>query len=248
MTERIKLAHIGSSKGKQSEQIAEIGADALSFLYAVDLALLMRRVVNTLYAPVAARSPWLEIEVAVSALDTNAEKWLSRLPAEFDFTELNITPPLPFRRQHTGLAFQFYSAKLLILQPCLRRLVQASSSRWSLGRMCNNMAGMCVQVAGKMLDLLPDEVDTAWLFELSTWWCALHYLMQSATVILVALFNQDKLGTEFTASICEKFKKAMRWIREMSIKDPSSRQAWLVYREFLSQHGFALGIEVDTML
>lgn len=95
---------------------------------------------------------------------------------------------------------------------------------------------MCVHVAGEMIDVLPDKVDVAWLYRVTPWYYVLHYVMQSTSVLLIALFNQDQLGTSATINIGEKVEKAIRWLGEMSRKDPSSGQACLVCRDLLSRH------------
>lgn len=63
-------------KGKQVEQNAHALAPNVSlyFLCAVDLAFLTRQAVDTLYAPRATRQSWLEIEIQISTLNSNADR------------------------------------------------------------------------------------------------------------------------------------------------------------------------------
>ncbi|KAJ5346126.1 hypothetical protein N7452_004130 [Penicillium brevicompactum] len=187
-------------KGKQVEQNAEAPAPNISlyFLCAVDLAFLTRQTVDTL--------------------------WLSRLPTEFHFNELDATQP--FARERASLAFRFYTTKLIISQPCLRRLSDLS-------------------VAGKVLDLLPDEVDTVWLYKVTPWWCILHHIMQSSTILLIALYTRVHPIIANAAIIVKKVKKATRWLNGMSAKDPSSQRAWLICMDLLTRHASQLGLDVD---
>jgi hypothetical protein len=208
----------------------------------LNLAFILREVINTVYAPGAAQRPWLEIEMAIFEFNNDADNWFSHLPAGFNFTDLDDAGS--FVLQHAGLAFQFYTTKLIILQPCLRRLTRLSSP----SSVCETMAVMCVQMAGQMIDLLPDEVEVGWLFKVTPWWCVLHYVMQSTSVLLIALFNSDKLGTSVTVSVGKKVEKAIQWLGEMSTKDPSSRRAWLVCKGVLSGHCSNFGLEVDDAL
>jgi hypothetical protein len=208
------------------------------FLFVVQLSFLVREAINTLYAPGALRLPWLEIESTISTLNDYAGDLFSRLPAEFHFTVLDQDPPFVLER--TGLAFRFYAAKLIILQPCLLRCTKLSCP----GSVCETMATMCVQMAGHIIDLLPDEVDVAWLYTVTPWWCILHYIMQSASVLLVALLNQDQLGNIATVSIGEKIKKTLQWLSQMSTKDTASLRAWLVCVDILSRHDSKLVPEV----
>ena len=215
---------------------------SLYFLYAVDLAFLMRQAIEALYAPGAARRSWLEMETAIMSLNKHADNWLAHLPPEFTFTELDTSQP--FIRQRASLAFRFYTTKLVISQPCLRRLTNRPATG-SLGSACENMAAMCVRVASQMLDLLPDKVDASWLYGVSPWWCVLHYVMQSTTVLLIELFTRTQPRTSGAAFLATKVQKAVRWLREMSTKDASSERAWVVCRDIISTHGLRFALDID---
>ncbi|KAJ5936522.1 transcriptional regulator family: Fungal Specific TF [Penicillium verhagenii] len=222
------------SKGNQSEKATELSRTSMHnispcFIYTVHLTFAIQEAVNTLYAPRAARRSWLEIEMAISSFNNNAEEWRSRLPANSRFTEMGKDVPLIFPR--AGLAFQFYSTKLIISQPCLRRITQISSP----GCVCEAMAVICIEAAVKMIDILPDKVDIAWLYKETPWWCILHYVMQSTSVLLIALFNKDRLAMIASFDVDGKIKKALRWLEEMSTTDISSRRAWSICEDILSQ-------------
>jgi hypothetical protein len=235
------------SKRKQVERKAQTLAPngSLYFLYAVDLALLTREAVETLYAPRAKRRSWLETEIKISTLNSKADRWLSRLPAEFHFVELHTSRPFAWER--ASLAFRFYTTKLIISQPCLRHLANLPIASFP-GAVCDTMAALCVQVAGQILDLLPNEVDTVWLYEISPWWCILHHIMQSSTILLIALFTRIRPVIADADNIAEKVKKATRWLNKMSAKDTTSQRAWLIYMDLLSRHASKLGLEVEPGL
>ncbi|KAJ5123579.1 hypothetical protein N7448_009676 [Penicillium atrosanguineum] len=225
-----------SSATHRSEQVTP--NVSLYFLYAVDLAFLMRQAIEALYAPGAARRSWLEMETTITSLNNHADNWLTHPPPDFAFTELDTSQP--FIRQRASLAFRFYTTKLIISQPCLRRVTNRS-----LGSTCDKMAAMCVQVASQMLDLLPDEADASWLYAISPWWCVLHYIMQSTTVLLIELFTRTQPGTSEAAVLATKLQKAVRWLREMATKDASSERAWTVCREIISTHGVKFALDID---
>jgi hypothetical protein len=239
----------GLTKGHLNEQAAQLVMKHLSpnislhFLYAVDLAFLMREAIGALYSPAATRLSCLELETAISSFNNHAENWLSRLPAEFHFTEIDTA--CPFARQSTSLGFYFYTTKLIILQPCLRRLAYQGSDTGSPGIVCDNIASTCVQVAQQMLDLLPDDTDVTWLCGITPWWCVLHYIMQPTIVLLVELFTRTPVGDPKAVGLTEKIRKAFRWLYAMSTKDSSSRRAWLVCRDIISRHGSKFGFEVN---
>ncbi|KAJ6018458.1 hypothetical protein N7499_003746 [Penicillium canescens] len=209
---------------------------SLYFLYAVDLAHLLRETINILYAPRATRLSRREIETAISTFNDRADDWLSHLPAEFNFATPNTNVAQPFTQQSASLAFRFYATKLIITQPSLR-LCQSSTEPRSPGATCDDMATICVQTACQMLDLLPESADTYWLYSIAPWWCVLHNIMQSTTILLVELFTRTHLGTAKATSLIQRVQKATRWLNEMSAKDPSSQRAWSVCTDILSRHG-----------
>ncbi|KAJ5929230.1 hypothetical protein N7454_007078 [Penicillium verhagenii] len=243
-----------SAKGKQPAQLSPNSQASptrtasptpnlsLYFLYAVDLAFLMREAVETLYAPGATRRSWLEMENAISNFNNSADNWLSRLPIDFRFAQLDSNRP--FARQCASLAFHFYTTKLVILQPCLRRLAYQSPETQSPGPLCVAMANMCVEMAQKMLSLLPDETNASLLYNASPWWCVLHYVMQAITILLVELFMRTQSGTMEAVGLLDDIRKAVRWLHELGTRDSSSRRAWSVCMEILAEHGFDLNLAV----
>ncbi|KAJ5340381.1 hypothetical protein N7541_009505 [Penicillium brevicompactum] len=216
---------------------------SLFLLYAVELDQLLRKAIENLYAHKAMRQSWDEIETAISTFNSHADDWLSRLPAEFDFTTSNTTQT--FTQHRANLAFRFYATKLIITQPSLRRLSLQSSEARSPAATCDNIAAICVQTACQMIDFLPEEADRVWLYSVAPWWCIVHNIMQSITVLLIELFARTHSGTPRTASITHRVKKATRWLKEMSAKDPSSQRAWLVCMDILSRHGSKFGLDLN---
>jgi len=216
---------------------------SLFLLYAVELDQLLRMAIEILYAHRATLQSWHEIETAIFTFNNHADDWLSRLPAEFDFTTPNTTQT--FAQQRANLAFRFYATKLIITQPSLHRLsLQSSETRYPAAT-CDNIAAICVQTACRMLDFLPEKADRLWLHSVAPWWCIVHNIMQSTTVLLVELFARTHLGTLKAASITHRVKKATRWLKEMSAKDPSSQRAWLVCMDILSRHGSKFGLDLN---
>ncbi|PYH49250.1 putative C6 transcription factor [Aspergillus saccharolyticus JOP 1030-1] len=206
---------------------------ALFFLYIVDLATIMHESVEVLYAPGAARKLFPPTSGTISMLNRRVDDWLARLPAAFHPSQGSEE----FERERTNLAFHLYSAKMLITQPCLNQLSQTVDGDEQLpGTLCEMMAEVCVESANQMLDLLPDSPDLDWVHRISPWWYLLHYLMQSTTVLLHALLLLRKPGSAEYHKVLERVEKSSRWLAEMSLEDPSSKRAWLVCRELISEH------------
>lgn len=243
------LATPGSASSSHNETAAQRLSEnltpniSLCFLHTVDLAFLMREAVEKLYSPGAGRRTWIEMERTISALNSKADSWLSHLPSEFCFDALERDHPLA--RWRVGLGLRFYATKLIISQPCLRRVAYQSTTVAFPGAVCDAMATMCVQAARQTLALLPDQANTTWLYNVTPWWCILHYIMQSTTVLLIELFARSRPGTRETADLVQEIQKALHWLHEMSTKDPSAHRAWLICMDILSRHGSQFAIEVD---
>lgn len=238
-----------SSKGKQPAQPPSFTIENLApntslyFLYLVDLAFLMRDAIETLYSPGSARRAWLEMEHSMSTFNNNADNWFSRLPAEFRFTEFN--PDQPFALERAGLAFRFYSTKLVVAQPCHRRFVHQTFGEINPGSLCDTMAQICVKAARDMISLLPDETDIPLLYKVAPWWSILHHIMQSTTILMTQLFARTEPGTMEAAGLVADIQKAIRWLREMATRDASSQRALSVCMDILSRHGRRYVMEVN---
>ncbi|EAW11240.1 putative C6 transcription factor [Aspergillus clavatus NRRL 1] len=232
------------SSNRECDQVASSAIDFLTpnislyFLYQVELGLIVRETIDTLYAPGAARKSWREIEMAISALNVKADTWLSKLPPAFHFRHGTRV----FEQQRSTLAFRFYSTKIIIAQPCLSHLTRQAPGTEPPGTSCEVMAAECVDFACHMLDLLPAAPDASWVYRVSPWWNVLHYLMQSMAVLLTQLLLRADVGSAKYNTVLEKIYKATHWLSEMSVNDPSSQRAWLVCHHFISHYAPAVDI------
>ncbi|KOS42460.1 hypothetical protein ACN38_g6656 [Penicillium nordicum] len=157
---------------------------SLYLLYSIDLAAVMREAIEILYSPEAGRRSRSDTELAMTSLNSAADNWFARLPATYRFAEAK--DDRAFVRQRTSLAFQYYSTKLVISKPALRAHMSGEDSSTGLD---TPMAIICLNSAGQMLDLLPNEPNFSWLLGCSPWWCALHYLTQSTVVLITRLLT-----------------------------------------------------------
>ncbi|OQD64975.1 hypothetical protein PENPOL_c006G09724 [Penicillium polonicum] len=205
---------------------------SLYFLYSIDLAAVMREAVEILYSPEAGRRSRSDTELAMASLNSAADNWFARLPATYRFAEARDNRA--FIRQRTSLAFQYYSTKLVISKPALRSYMSGEDS--STGPE-TPMAMVCLNSAGQMLDLLPNEPNISWLLGCSPWWCALHYLTQSTVVLITQLLTQNQATASEGKELLERVQKALRWLSECSAKDPSVKRAWGHFTELLSSQG-----------
>lgn len=133
-----------------------------------------------------------------------------------------------------------------ILQPSLRRLAEWPSSKTHLSDLCNQLAATCVQAAGHLVDLLPDELGAVWLDDSGLWCFTLHHIMQSTTVLLTELFTRTRPGTSEAATLAENLRKPIWWLKGRSSKDSTSRQAWYICTDMITRQGSIFGLNIDT--
>lgn len=205
---------------------------SLYLLYSIDLAAVMRETIEILYSPEAGRRSRSDTELAMASLNSAADNWFARLPATYRFAEAR--DDRAFVRQRTSLAFQYYSTKLVISKPALRSHMSGEDSFTGLDV---PMAIICLNSAGQMLDLLPNEPNISWLLACSPWWCALHYLTQSTVVLITQLLTQNEASASERNESLGRVEKALRWLSECSAKDPSFKRVWGHFTEFLSSQG-----------
>lgn len=215
--------------------------DSMYFLYMVDLAIITQETVEALYSPGRGRRSSLDVEIAASFLNAAAERWLSRLPAVYDFTAIESKKSSDRRR--IGLAFFFYSAKLLILQPCLHFTIYGAKEGESPSNSCTTMANTCVNIACQIIDLLPDEPDAGWLYRYSPWWSVIHNITQSTTVLMTHLFAQTYPSSIGNVDKAQRINKATKWLVVVSTRDPRAERVWSVLKDIVSSHGTGFGLD-----
>ncbi|GIC92919.1 Zn(II)2Cys6 transcription factor [Aspergillus udagawae] len=202
-------------------------SNSLYFLYFIDITMIMRRAIDVLYSPGGSREPWLKVGATIMDLVRDADAWSSSLPEVFQFRPMQKSRS--FERQRWSLAFRFYSTKITISRPSLCRTDRLRPGQFQnppLDQRKN--AKVCVDSACDILDLLPDTPDVLWLIRLSPWWCIIHYLMQSATILLIELDFCVKFDVEEAAKITLLVEKAMGWLLAMAADNLAAQRAWEV--------------------
>ncbi|OJZ79974.1 hypothetical protein ASPFODRAFT_86013 [Aspergillus luchuensis CBS 106.47] len=210
------------------------------FLHFVQLTLIMRQSIESLYAPAGSEEPWNAREDTTISLVKRLDDWLSQLSPELHFQDIRAQSEA-HTRQRVSLAFCFYSIKLLLLQPCLHRATEQPSSE-----LCETLADSCVESAYQMLALFPHYPNMSWLYNISPWWCTLHYLMQSIVVFLMQLQHEKRKGLATTKKLAYNVEKSVRWLRGMSSRDPLSERAWEICKEIIMKYFPAYSLEANV--
>ncbi|KAJ5676703.1 uncharacterized protein N7477_002336 [Penicillium maclennaniae] len=205
---------------------------SLYFLQLTSLTTIAKRMTIKLYSPEALQSPWASTEFTIQSLMLDIDTWFMNLPSAYDFTSTQTHCPLG---QRMGLAFLFYSTKIGITRPCLRRLEASPQEGDRAHEFCSKTAAECVESACHMLTLFPDAPDAALLHRITPWWCTLHYLMQSSTVLLLELSFRAQHVPEKATMVSKAAKKAVDWLSTLSKMNDASEKAWKLCDGFLQR-------------
>ena len=218
---------------------------SLYFIQLATLTSISKRVMSKLYSPETALFPWPTIEFTIQNLMLEIDSWLMDLPAAYDFTSTQ-TSQCP-TSQRMSLALYFYSTKLGITKPCLCRPDSTCFQNDKTSEFCNNMGAECVEAACHMLTLLPDTPDSVLLTKLSPWWCILHFLMQSTTVLLLELAFKTQHVPDKESMVCKAAKKAVEWLFFLSKESSAAERAWKLCDRSLRQLAPRIGIDVSDL-
>lgn len=218
---------------------------SLYFLQLTLLTTIAKRMTIKLYSPEALQAPWVSTEFVIQSLMLEIDSWFMNLPPTYDFTSTQ-TSQCPLG-QRMGLAFLFYSTKIGITRPCLCQLDALPSDEDRAYEFCSKTATECVESACHMLTLFPDSPDTALLHRISPWWCTLHYLMQSTTVLLLELAFRAQHVPEKATMVSKAAKKALDWLFTLSKTNAACERAWKLCDGFFRRLEPQFGISITEL-
>jgi hypothetical protein len=206
---------------------------SLYFLFRIELSCIGQTTMDDIYSPGSASLAWGTTEAFVSRNNASLDDWLARLPSYYNFDKPSSEPA--FLRQRISLAFRFYSIKLITLEPCLRRVIELPCGD-SCSIPCQEMGALCIQIAGSVLNLIPEVPDIPWLYGHSPWWSILHYVVQCSTILLLGLARRTKIISINVEETVRNIRKASRWLQELSRTDESSRRACMIFFELAAHY------------
>lgn len=201
---------------------------SLYFLYYCDLTVVNQEILDHIYSPENATVSWEDIKGNIDRLKANVDAWLSSLPPGLDFTSVKDENQQTYWAK-TNLAFHYHSTRIMLGRPCLcRHNPNRPDKERSLDQQgfSHDVAVMTLESAMQMLDLLPDQPNSVHLYQFCPWWCFLHYIMQTATVIILELSCRCVHMPDRKSSLVQSAKKSVRWLYMMSTHCIASHRAW----------------------
>ncbi|KAL5050901.1 hypothetical protein BDW71DRAFT_171848 [Aspergillus fruticulosus] len=234
-----RMGHTGFGQEPLPDPTEIPPSNSFYFLYFVDLTIIMRRAIDSLYSPGFARRPWLTISASIMDLVQETDEWLSRVPAVFHWRLSHHSTH--FERQRWSLAFRFYSLRIALSRPSLCRSERQKSPNEASALSQQRIARICIDSACELLDLFPDKPDALWLVQVSPWWCVLHYLMQSITVLLIEMEFCVRFHADGASHITLHLEKGLDWLHSLGTISVPSRRAWEVCNSIYNRLFFGSG-------
>jgi hypothetical protein len=233
-----------SSRARDNSWVKSLSPNfGLTHLYYCDLAVVTQEIVNKVYSVDCVMVPWSHIENRIGELRSRCDIWYNNLPSVLDFTQKNDDGP-EILRSKLALAFQYYSARITLGRPCLCRRDAQQKNPADKSSFSHDMAVLTLESAIRLLDLIPDEPNAVQLYQISPWWCILHYLMQATTVILLELSFGSVHMPDDEKNFIVFAKKGTRWLYAMSEHSVASRRAWQLCD--ISLRRLATGMKFDV--
>jgi hypothetical protein len=222
-----------------------------SFLNAyVDLDLIQHKTLSNLYSARPAIHSWRHMQKEIFSLTTELNRWaLQALP--HSLSAASIAEP-SLGREQSVLHFYYLSVKICITRPCLCRSDLRSKGQNEKSAEFNwKTAEACVQAAMDLALLLPEPLNSRWIYEKGPWWSSVHIsksqfctkkgrltfvVMQAITVLLLELAQGTIHWPTDPSNIATCVEKLTRWLKAMSSNDVVSERAYNIVCKMLSKH------------
>ncbi|KAL5372128.1 hypothetical protein DPSP01_013742 [Paraphaeosphaeria sporulosa] len=189
------------------------------FRAVVQLSIISQSILTSLYSAGSTIRSLADLQKDAVQIGTRIDDWAVKLPINLYFqapaNNVATSDKVAFR-QRTMLAFQFWSAKILLTHPFLNAMGELNEEHQDQAPLSYSirMAGICVESAKMKMDLLPDQPQPSFVYEFGPWWIAVHHLMQALAVFLLALSYSPAMQQDnvILAGYCIKI---IRWLHVM---------------------------------
>jgi hypothetical protein len=205
-----------------------VAESSAHFYAAVELSVIMRTILSSLYSPVCIVKSAKEMRESMVYLGQRLDRWEMSLPDRFVFHR-SANGTTQHAREAVLLGFQACSARILLTRPCLgaqgeawERDFDASFARFS--------GASCVEAAKLMVDLLPDHFNHHFVCDQGPWWCQVYYLMQAVSVFLLRL-SYPRITPQEGMGLVQYTRKVSRWLQ--GLRSPAAVRARTVVNELI---------------
>ncbi|KAF2175859.1 hypothetical protein K469DRAFT_723784 [Zopfia rhizophila CBS 207.26] len=257
--ERYRVASIHQSPSEASSTTSRMSfstpsrpgsepSNAGSFLKSmVQVSMITQKAMVDLYSARIVTRSWKHVQQAITSLYEQLEAWLASLPLGLNFTQPNADTS--FQRERLILEMYYTRTKILITRPCLCRLDSRIANQTKASDDFNKQtARICVGAAKAMADLLPDHIDTVYLYQTGPWWSLVHNLMQALTVLLLEMSYGTVHFPQNGEEILPSIKKLIRWLRTMKENNKMAERAYTMAFEILQRLAPRVNADISDLL
>ncbi|XPS72533.1 hypothetical protein M3J09_004695 [Ascochyta lentis] len=177
------------------------------------LSTITRSILITLYSTTSAVKSAGETQQDMIRLGQRLDQWVLSLPQKLGLCG-SIRGSIRLTRERVLISFHAYSARILLTRPCIRTC-GTSREEGLEPSFAERMANSCIEAAQMIVDLLPDEPSSDFIYTMGPWWCVVHHLMQAVAVLL--------LGLSYACVRSQKGPMLIRCVRKVGLHLRASR-------------------------
>lgn len=238
---------------------------SLYFFYLVDLSLIMHAITDRVYSTDVFQDGWAQIKSRIGLYSKKMDQWLSGLHDSLVFEDIHdSTFPRSKSCYQVSLALHYYSARIVLNRPCLTRphVDSKSGIRFPNSLFHDNTALACLRASLALIKILPNQIEAGWVYNTTSWWSFLHFLMQ-ATIIMLIHMSVDSVPTkaeegaktessegavgssESPEIVLAATKKALHWLYCLGGSDEAARRAFHICNNYLHRIAPSKGLDLS---
>ncbi|KAK2747703.1 hypothetical protein FQN55_004873 [Onygenales sp. PD_40] len=203
-----------------------------TFVASLNLDLIIADTMEALYSSSTSNTTWANLQEMLHKLDRRLNRWKDDVPTGdllLAAPDIN-TAESPFVKQQMYLTIRFYGACMLINHPChweTQKLNFPPYRQSATSKKLDEEAALrCISAARELLRLLPVDHNPAVLYELTPWWCILHYIVQAAVVLITEIsFDAPHVPNNEVDQLIKEAFQTLERLRLLSARSIPAGQA-----------------------
>jgi hypothetical protein len=184
-------------------------------------------VIESLYGSSLAPRSWGQVQLLVSRLDSELDRWQDKLTPGI-FVGPGLAPPSPcLLRERVHLSLRLFGTRILIHQISLNDGSEESLALASqLGP--EFTARRCISAARSVIGLFPADIDAIEFYRVTPWWCALHYVVQAGVILIRELmFDNPHIARDEMPNLVDEACQAIRLLCTLAPTSRCAHRAWV---------------------
>lgn len=148
--------------------------------------------------------------------------------------------------QRIGLSLLWNSARMILYRPTLCRLKHQIPKESERSKDFNaSAAETCIGCARNIIACLPTKnsprsrvemaysPDTESMYRLTPWWNTIHYIIESASVLMLELAYRAEHVPSQAEEVLEDAKRAVGWMKALAPQSVAAKKGYVVYEILL---------------